>query len=225
MKALLTRYPSLAYVVPFAVFMLFLTITPYVPLSPRAWSVLRVAVMAGVILVFSRSVLDFRLRHPLGTLVIGVLVFAIWILPDQLWPAYRQSVLFHNSVTGTVESTMPVEARTDLLVLSLRFVRAALIVPIVEELFWRAWLYRWLDRTEDFRAVPLGTFTRFSFVATSILFALEHGSFWDVGLAAGVIYSWWMIRTKSLGDLIWCHAVTNACLAAWVLATGQWQYW
>jgi CAAX prenyl protease-like protein len=78
---------------------------------------------------------------------------------------------------------------------------------------------------DDFASRPLGAFTGLSFGASAVLFALEHGSFWDVGLAAGLVYNLWMAKTRSLGDLIACHAVTNTCLAGWVLATGQWQYW
>jgi len=99
-----------------------------------------------------------------------------------------------------------------------------MIVPVIEELFWRAWLMRWLVNS-DFRRVPLGAYAPLAFWVTSILFACEHGPYWDVGLAAGLIYNFWMIRTKSVGDCILMHAVTNAALSAYVIAKHQWQYW
>ncbi len=111
------------------------------------------------------------------------------------------------------------------MVLALRFVRAVLIVPIIEELFWRAWLPRWFDRAKDFREIPLGQYSRAAFWLTAFLFASEHGALWDVGLAAGLLYNWWMKRTRSLGDLILAHAVTNACLSVYVLTRGRWEYW
>ena len=92
-------------------------------------------------------------------------------------------------------------------------------------LFWRAWLPRWIDRAKDFREVPLGQYSRAAFWLTAILFASEHGALWDVGLAAGLLYNWWMRRTRSLGDLILAHAVTNACLSVYVLTRGRWEYW
>jgi uncharacterized protein len=95
---------------------------------------------------------------------------------------------------------------------------------VLEELFWRAWLMRWLINT-DFLRVPLGAYTPFAFWLTAILFASEHGPYWDVGLVAGVIYNWWMIRSKSVADCILAHATTNAALSGYVLTTGQWQYW
>ena len=42
---------------------------------------------------------------------------------------------------------------------------------------------------------------------------------------AGVIYNWWLVRTKSLGDCVLAHAVTNLALGIYVVAAGQWQYW
>jgi CAAX prenyl protease-like protein len=108
--------------------------------------------------------------------------------------------------------------------LAWRSARAVLIVPFVEEVFWRAWLMRWLIRS-DFRTVPIGTFQASSFCTVAVLFALEHGAYWDVGLVAGVLYNWWMVRTKSLADCVLAHAVTNACLSAYVITQGQWQYW
>ncbi|MFN0181252.1 MAG: CAAX prenyl protease-related protein [Gemmatimonadales bacterium] len=225
MQGLVAKYPSIPFVVPFVAFLALLGLGPALPISPRAEAILRVALLTAIIWAVARPVVSLRMVRPLQTIGVGVGVFLLWIAPDQLIPGYRESAIFQNGVTGEVESSMTVEMRNDPLILMLRFVRAAMIVPIVEELFWRGWLGRWLDNMDDFRKTPLGQFSRFAFWGTAVLFALEHGPYWEVGLAAGVIYNWWMIKTKSLGDLIWCHAVTNACLSAWVLWMGEWQYW
>jgi CAAX prenyl protease-like protein len=105
-----------------------------------------------------------------------------------------------------------------------RVAGSALLVPIVEELFWRAWMMRRLI-SPHFERVPLGAYAAGSFWITAALFASEHGVYWDVGLAAGAAYNWWMVRTRSVADCIFAHGVTNGCLAAYVLVTGQWQYW
>jgi len=103
-------------------------------------------------------------------------------------------------------------------------IRSVVIVPITEELFWRGWMMRWLIKP-DFERIPLGAYAAGSFWMVAVLFAAEHGSYWDVGLAAGIIFNLWMVRTKSLGDLILAHAVTNAGLGAYVIAAGKWEYW
>ncbi len=83
---------------------------------------------------------------------------------------------------------------------------------------------RYLARPE-FEKLRMGTCTALSFWVTAALFASEHGPYWDVGLLAGVAYGWWMVRTRSLPDCILAHGVTNACLAAYVIAFARWQYW
>jgi hypothetical protein len=57
------------------------------------------------------------------------------------------------------------------------------------------------------------------------LFASEHGPYWEVGLATGIIYNAWMVKTRNLTDCIIAHAVTNGLLSAYILATHQFQYW
>jgi catechol 2,3-dioxygenase-like lactoylglutathione lyase family enzyme len=102
---------------------------------------------------------------------------------------------------------------------------SVVLVPPVEELFWRGWLMRWLIRPDNFHAVRLGAYSHYSFWTTAILFAAEHGPYWDVGLIAGVLYNWWMVRTRSLADCTVAHAITNGLLAVYVLYAGHWQYW
>ena len=65
--------------------------------------------------------------------------------------------------------------------------------------------------------MPLGTYVPSVFWIVAVLFASEHGPYWEVGLAAGVIYNWWMVRTQNLADCIVAHAVTNGLLSAYVL--------
>jgi CAAX protease family protein len=223
--SLVDRYPSLPYVAPFATFMLLLAVGPRLPLGLRAEAVLRIGLVTLVLLVFSRNVISLRVRHWSTSIALGIGVFALWIAPDVLLPEFRSSWLFSNGFTGRVEGTLPEAARTDAFVLTLRFARAAVLVPIVEELFWRGWLPRWIDHMDDFREVPLGRYTTASFVLTALLFASEHGAMWDVGLAAGLLYNFWMRRTRNLGDLILAHAVTNACLSMYVVTRGRWEYW
>jgi CAAX prenyl protease-like protein len=168
--------------------------------------------------------LPLRPTKPWASIAVGAFVFFLWIAPDLFFPAYRQSWLFSNSVIGHLHSSLRPEALRSPWILAWRSIRAAVIVPVVEELFWRAWLMRWLVHN-DFHRVPLGTYAPFSFWATAVLFAAEHGSYWEVGLLTGIIYNFWMIRTKSVADCILMHAFTNAILSGYVIATAQWQYW
>ncbi|MCO5353911.1 MAG: CAAX prenyl protease-related protein [Bryobacteraceae bacterium] len=218
------RHPALPWVLPFAVFMLLLAAAPKLGLPPLVDLTLRLAIPALGVLIFSRHLLSARFASFLPSVLVGVGVFVLWVAPDLLFAGWRSHWLFQNAIVGTLESTLPPEARSDWLALSLRIARAALLVPIVEELFWRGWLMRWIINP-DFEKVPLGAYAHASFWLTAALFSLEHGSYWEVGFLAGAVYNWWMVRTKSVSDLILAHAVTNACLAAFVLLTGRWEFW
>jgi len=209
-----------AYVGPFAVFMAFLVVQSYLAPLGRWEFPLRVVILAGAIWFFSRRILSFRCVQPVLSVLLGLAVFVLWVAPDALFPGYR----VHYSFLGEVKTSIAGQFLDDPMVLFFRTVRAALIVPIVEELFWRGWLMRWLIKPE-FEQVPLGTYETRAFWITALLFASEHGPFWDVGLVCGVIYNWWMVRTKSLGDMMLVHGVTNLALSLYTIQTQQWQFW
>jgi len=168
--------------------------------------------------------MSLRPSRSLASIAIGALVFFLWIAPERISPHYRSLPWFSNAVLGHVGSSLRPEALKSGWVLFWRTVRASTIVPIAEELFWRAWLMRWLINN-DFQKVPLGAYLPMAFWLTALFFGLEHGPYWDVGLITGAIYNFWMIRSKSLGNCILMHAVTNLLLSIYVIAYGQWQYW
>lgn len=213
------------YVAPFVTLIALLGVAPWLLVSPRLWYPIRVVVVAAVLAATSRSLVSFRAGNWPGSVAIGVGVFVLWIAPDLLWPSYRSHWLFGNSLVGSAGSpVLPGGARGDVVWVVLRVLGSVALVPVVEELFWRGWLMRWLIRP-DFQDVRLGTYAHSSFWLTAVLFAFEHGAYWDVGLLAGVVYNWWMVRTARLADCIVAHAITNGLLATYVLCFGQWQYW
>jgi len=218
------RWPSLAYVLPFAVFLILLESQKHIPLSPVVEYPLRLLILSAVLLLFSRHVINLHSSHRIESVILGVLVFVIWIGPDILFPAYRQHWIFQHSLLAASSLPVPEKTLMSPIVLWSRILRATVLVPIIEELFWRAWLMRWLI-SPRFEQVKLGTFAPAAFWATAVLFASEHGSYWDVGLVAGILFNWWMVRTRSLGNCILAHAVTNACLCGYVVATHHWEYW
>jgi CAAX prenyl protease-like protein len=137
---------------------------------------------------------------------------------------YRHFWLFENSVTGRAISTIDPSLRHSVPFVVLRAASCTLLVPVFEELFWRSWMMRWLIKPH-FQEIPFGTYVSSAFWTVAAMFAIEHGPYWEVGLVAGISYNWWAIRTRSLADCILVHAVTNGLLSAFVLFTGQWQYW
>ena len=218
------KSPSWPYVAPLVVFLALVGLSPHLPVGPEVYYPLRVALVSAVLLIWSRKLVRLDASRWGGSVAVGLLVFVIWISPDLLWPGYRSHWLLQNALTGRVTGSLPQAVRSNIGFLIWRVAGSVVLVPIVEELFWRAWLMRYLI-SRHFEKLPLGAFTQASFWICALLFASEHGPYWDVGLAAGIVYNWWMVRTRNVADCIVAHAVTNACLAAWVLSTGNWQYW
>jgi uncharacterized protein len=219
-----THSSSIPYVAPFGAYLGFLALRAIIPIPDLIDLLVRVVGMLALLYWVARPVLDFRAQRWMASVLIGIAVFAVWIAPDLLFPGYRHHWLFENAILGKAHASLSSEAQRRFGVLALRTLASAAIVPVIEELFWRAWLMRWLI-SPDFQKVPMGAYTRQSFWLVAVLFASEHGSYWDVGLVAGVAFNWWMIRTGSLGDLILTHAVANACLSIYVIAAGKWEYW
>lgn len=225
MNQLIARYPVLPWIGPFAVFMLLLVAAPYMPLEQPWESIVRVGILIAALIAFSgKLIASFRVQHWFGSIALGLAVCAMWVAPDLLVPGWRNHWLFQNSITGTITNSITAADLADPLVVTLRMVRATLLVPILEELFWRGWLSRWVVNA-NWQTVPLGKYTTMAFVATAVLFAMEHGPYWEVGLACGLIYNWWFWKTKSLGDIVLVHAVTNGALSAFVFVTGKYEYW
>lgn len=218
-----TGQSILAWVGPFAVFMAWLAVDKYIPIANPAKELLRDAVLVAAIFGFSRHVLPKRAPYWLASIGLGLAVFALWIAPDALVPGWRSHWLFQNGITGHLKTSIPPNELTPLM-LVLRTARASLLVPVIEELFWRGWLPRWIQDSRIDR-IPLGQYSRLAFWATAVLFAAEHGPYWEVGLVCGVTYNWWMQRTRSLGDLILVHAVTNLALSLYVIGMGRWEFW
>jgi CAAX prenyl protease-like protein len=215
--------PAIPYVAPFIAFIALMVLERMTTLSPEILYPLRFSIVLSILLVVSRRVIPVRAAQPLGSVLLGLTVFVIWVAPDVLF-GYRGHWLFENPVLGKAESSLAPALKANLLFIAIRVAGSVLLVPILEELFWRGWLMRWLIH-HDFLRVPLGAYSRSAFWIVALLFASEHGPYWEVGLAAGLIYNWWLVRTRNLADCILAHAVTNFALAGYVLATDQWQYW
>lgn len=106
----------------------------------------------------------------------------------------------------------------------LRWACAALVVPVMEELFWRDFLWRSFSAPADFKLADVGERDWRAAVFVSLLFATVHIQ-WITAIGWGLLVAWLLIRTRSLGACVVAHAVTNFLLGAYVLYTHDWYYW
>src|SRR5262249_22575122 len=101
-----------------------------------------------------------------------------------------------------------------------RIVGSVITAPLAEELAFRAYLTRRLINS-DYSSLAIGSFSWPSFLVSSALFGLLHGS-WLAGTAAGMLFALALYRRGRIADAVLAHATTNACLTAYVLTTGNW---
>src|SRR5258706_2053917 len=137
MKASRCRSPAVPYVVPFVVLLVFLALHKVVPLPELTDQIVRVAGMTLTLVLVARPAIDLRVNRALGSILLGVAVFVLWIAPDLLIPGYRQHWLFENPIMGFARSTLQAGAPIQPAGLILRALRAGGIGPVVEEVFWR----------------------------------------------------------------------------------------
>jgi hypothetical protein len=206
------HYPAIVRAAPFAAFIVLMAAFPH-------WPLLRGAAAAALLVVCRRNYTELRqarltARDAFVAIGVGVAVFAAWIALDQDWarlgPA-RDG--FDPTHAGGFDwpATMA------------RFLVLAAVVPVMEELFWRSFLMRWIDARDFLARKPRET-TLLALGLSSALFAMEH-SLWVAGLIAGLAYGWLYIKTNNLWAPVVAHTVTNAILGVWIVATGSWHLW
>jgi len=144
---------------------------------------------------------------------IGLAVLAAWVSLDIQPLAFAAKDGFNPLVDG----------RPHLGLTAMRLAGATLVVPVVEELFWRSFILRWLHHPKFLTVDPVSVGLR-ALLISSALFATEH-RLWFAGLLAGLAYGWLYQRTGNLWPPILAHAVTNGLLGTYVLVTGAWQFW
>ena len=220
--------PMAAHVLPFAAFMACLVLVSAVQAlpggslwvdSPEYWVYPLQTLLCGALLVFYRR--QYALEFSKGTalaIVAGIAVLGIWIAPQALGIAPPRLEGFNPDVFAASPALY-------WFTVIMRFLRLVVVVPLVEEIFWRGFLMRVIIR-EDFTSVPFGTFRWGSFIAVAVCFMLVHSTAdWPAALLCGLAYNALAVRTKSLAACVAAHALTNLGLGIYIMATKQWGFW
>ena len=222
-----SRSKLLAYILPMAVFIVLLGLTgPIKTLgdsfwlkSPEYWLFpLQTFICAGLLIWYWRQYDFHGLKRVLFTLAIGVLVFVLWISPQAF-------LGFGARTDGFNPDTFAGQPAAYWSTVLLRFLRLVIIVPLVEEIFWRGFLLRYFIN-DKFDTVPFGTFSWLSFAVVTVGFTFAHSSAdWVAAAVTGALYNLVAYRTKSLASCVVAHALTNLLLGVWIMSTKQWGFW
>lgn len=225
--------PALYRYLPFAVFMAFIGLDEILRFCAKQGFItlgettlyylypVKALVVAYLLYRYRREYSELSLKDlanipaTLAVCGTGLLVFVLWIQMGWTFGAAATPQGFNP--------TLFPDMGLQIVMTVLRICGAVLVVPLMEELFWRSFLIRYII-DNNFVTVRIGTFTWASFLVTVGLFGLEH-NYILAGIMAGVAYNLILYRTRSLAQCILAHAVTNLALAIYVVFTGKWQFW
>lgn len=214
-------------VVPFVVFMLLLALRGMAPgdgswgLDARWLYALNLVLVGGLLWHWraeygelGRQTLPDA-RQVLVSVAVGLAVFVAWIHLDAPWMQIGQPTASFVPVNAQGQPDWPL--------IVVRWLGAALLVPVMEELFWRSFLMRWLQQPVFEALDPQATGPR-ALLLSTFVFMLAH-PLWLAAIVAGLAYALLYRATGRLWTAVIAHAVTNGALGVWVVASGQWQFW
>ena len=124
------------------------------------------------------------LFETLAAVLVGLVVFGLWITLTARWMQIGQATA----------AFVPLDAQGQLLwpLIAVRWLGATLLVPVMEELFWRSFLMRWFNNPQ-FERVPPGQTTLKAVVLSTFVFMLAH-PLWLAAVVAGLacagLYRW-----------------------------------
>jgi uncharacterized protein len=238
----ITQSPTLVRVVPFVVFVLLTALQDRFGDAGRYWIYFGKTVAGAVMLLAVwRHIEELKWRWSWQAVVAGIGVFAIWVGLDGFYPktdvVYAEHVCPLLKKIGLTKVCVPPSpgplwnpneafgagSALAIFFIAVRIIGSSLVVPPLEEVFYRSFLYRYIAAKEFF-SVPLGKFLPVPFLVTSLLFGFVHRE-WLAGILCGFAYQGLVIWKGRLGDAMTAHAITNFLLGLWVVWRAAWHFW
>lgn len=224
----ITGSPMLVRVVPFAVFIALTACQGEFGEAGRYWIYLIKTVVAAAMLWAVRPfIAEMKWKISWEAVVVGVAVFVMWAGLDgalvKLGFADSYPKMKLPNVAWNPHEQFGEGVLLAWFFIAVRLLGSSLIVPALEEVFFRSFVYRYIAKP-DFQSVSLGMFAWTPFLVTSVIFGAEHRE-WLAGILCGFAYQGLVIWKKRIGDAMTAHAITNFLLGVWVVWKGAWHFW
>ena len=149
---------------------------------------------------------------------VGVVVFIAWVGLDGYYPMLSKRAGAFNPF-----STYGAGSAMAMVFIAVRIIGSSLVVPALEEVFYRSLIYRFLIKP-NFLYVSLSRFEWRAFLIAGAVFGIGHFE-WLPGILCAFAYQWLVIRKGRLGDAMTAHAITNFLLAIWVVTHRAYHFW
>jgi CAAX prenyl protease-like protein len=211
--------PARARVAPFIIFLALTFCQAKFGEDARYWFYLIKTLVGAWMLWEMRSLVpEMRWAWSWDALVVGIAVFVAWVGLDGFYPKFSSTAVAWNPRLQYGENSA-----VAWMFISCRILGSTLVVPPLEETFYRSFIYRYLIKPE-FWTIPLNRVCWGPLLGTAALFGFAHHE-WLAGILCGLAYQWLVIRHDRLGDAMTAHAITNFLLGIWVVSRNAWHFW
>ncbi len=227
------KSPILARVVPFAVFLALTLLQASFGDAGRYWIYLAKTLVGAWLLWELRGVLaEMRWAWSWEALLVGVVIFGVWVGLDPFYPGQDELLFRVGFGKNPAENPKPPWNPFDAFgagtamgwfFVVVRIAGSSVVVPPIEEVFYRSFLYRYLISPE-FERVPLNRVHSTAMGISALIFGFAHQE-WLAGILCALAYQWLVLRKNRLGDAMTAHAITNLLLGLWVVGRGAWKFW
>jgi uncharacterized protein len=223
------RPPSLlsddvAYILPMAAFMVFTWAGSRWPSVFVGSYVAKTFITAILLIACQRHFTKITWDYWWLGIILGVAGLFQWVGMEKgllhIWPNYPRLSAEAFVPAGHFSSPATMWS-----FIAIRWAGAALVVPFMEELFWRDYLWRTIAAPADFKLARIGEWERgIPLIVVSLFFCSVHIE-WITALVWGLMIGGLLIYTRSLGACIIMHGVTNFLLGGYVLYFKDWKFW
>lgn len=221
-----------AHVIPFVLWLFVMHMLG----DPAGWKyAVRTALCAGAFLWLRpwAGYPGLKIRNLPLAFAVGLLVFVAWVGMETAWmgarfPAWQDAYVRYAVLPWGRPREDPLGAAyapetAGWAMMGMRLFGSAVVIAVIEEFFWRGFLYRWMQG-RDFRAVDPGRFDAISFFLVAAVFGVEHRE-WLAGFVAGLAYGAMYLKTRDIWATAVAHGVTNYVLGLYVVSTGSYAFW
>jgi uncharacterized protein len=230
LRKYLSTSPALVRAAPFVIFVLLTSAQGLLGPASAYWLYL-IKTLVGLWMIFEiwPFITEMRWSVSWEVIVVGIAVFAVWVGISGEWTTQNslwvKLGLSHPSTKPAPLWNPEAQFGPGLawFFIAVRILGSTLIVPPIEEAFYRSFLYRFIANP-DFLAIPLNKFLSVPFWAAALVFGFSHNE-WLAGIFCGAAYQWLVLRRNRLGDAMTAHAITNFLLGSWVVWKHAWHFW
>jgi CAAX prenyl protease-like protein len=196
-----------------------------------AMTIIRLVVAGGLLLYWFReytSQFKFRVGWRWLPVGIGGAIAWIGICHFQLESRFLVALGFSETALGARTAFNPMDGFETRILLVLfmvaRFGVLVAAVPLAEEIFLRGFLMRYVQQADWWKA-DLGKLKWLALLVGPAYGALTHPSEMIAAIVWFSLVTWLMVKTRSIWECVFAHAVTNLLLGVYVVQFSQWQLW